>query len=80
MVMICVAQSVRRKGKIKAIPCFTHLCGHYMDDQFVQVLCPVTERIDEMGGKEVALDEQRNKRTKWKRLTYKSMMPDPALT
>src|SRR4051812_9793461 len=28
--------------KIKAIPCFTRLCGHYMGDQFGLQLCPGT--------------------------------------
>ena len=37
--MICVAQNLRQKRKIKAIPSFTHLRGHYMDDQFGQELC-----------------------------------------
>jgi hypothetical protein len=37
-VMISVASHLRQKRKIKAIPCFTRLRGHYMGDQFGQEL------------------------------------------
>src|SRR5260221_8758482 len=43
--MITVASKLRQKRKIKAVPCFTRLHGHYMGDQFGQELCRGTLTI-----------------------------------